>query len=84
MHQIRDVRVPVDEDALRVIEECAGWERAGGHKDVREEGGAEVDPFWGSGGDAAVQDFVAEGTEDDKAELDVDVHEAGAVADEAF
>lgn len=43
-----------------------------------------MDSFWGGGSDAAVQDFVAEGTEDDKAELDVDVYEAGAVADEAF
>lgn len=76
--------VPVDEHALRVVKECASWERAGGHKDVREEGGAEVNPFWGGGGDAAVQDFVAEGTEDDEAELDVDVYEAGAVADETF
>lgn len=76
--------MPVDEDALRVVEECAGWERGGGDENVREEGGAQVDSFWGGRGDAAVQDFVAEGTEDDEAELDVDVHEAGAVADEAF
>lgn len=31
-----------------------------------------------------MEDFVAEGTEDDEAELDVDVYEAGAVADEAL
>lgn len=78
------MRVPVDEDALRVVKERAGWEGAGGHENVGEEGGAEVDPILGGGGDAAVEDFVAEGTEDDEAELDVDVYEAGAVADEAF
>lgn len=78
------MRVPVDEDALRVVKERAGWERGRGHENVREEGGAEVDPFWRGGGDAAVEDFVAEGTEDDEAELDVDVYEAGAVADEAL
>ena len=31
-----------------------------------------------------MKDFVAEGTEDDEAEFDVDVYEAGAVTDETF
>lgn len=78
------MRVPVDEDALRVVKERTGWERGCGYENVREEGGAEVDPFWGGGGDAAVEDFVAEGPEDNESELNVDVYEASAVADEAF
>lgn len=60
------------------------WKVSGWDENVGEEGGAEVDAFWRGRGDTPVYDFVAEGTENDEPEFDIDVYEAGAVADESF
>jgi hypothetical protein len=73
-----------NEDALVAIKVDVLRQQAGGHEDVGEEGGAQIDALFRGGGDSAVHDFMAERTEDDQSELDIYIHEAGAMADETF
>lgn len=83
MH-VSNLLILINEAAFRSIKVVRAQKRVSWHEDVGEEWRAKVDAFWRGRGDAAVHDLVLEGAEYDEAELDVDVYEAGAVADETF